>query len=205
MNYYKSTIEISKPLPTSSIALAVTNLPPATSANGRVSVFHTKSYTQEILQSYQDIFFEVEKQLNVVNGCQELTIIYTPSLITAPTLSRWCVIFIGESVINIEKWDVLSLRLKEVYLEMTRSVYQMFFGSLINVNWWSDRWVTNGLTRFFAGTFGFAFDVQEELLLDVETAILDEGQKIRWLREEIVTKVGIENPDEFINKYKGED
>lgn len=197
--------EIAEALPTSSIALLLTNMDIRT--DNRVSVYHTNPVVRDILlRTYSQLFLAVEEELNSQNEFSKLDIVYAPALSSPSILVKWGIILVGDSVQPVENSSVHSVELKEIQKEIARSVYQLFFGQLINVQWWDERWIVNGLAHFFGGTSQhLPFNAEEEFLLDtVFFTIKDEECRWQWLLENVWSTNQINNPNVKIIYQKGE-
>lgn len=198
--------EITDPLPTSSIALMLTNMDLQTS--NRVSVYHPDPVVGDVLlRLYSELFSAVEEELNLRNEFPKLDVVYAPTLTSQSILVKWGIILVGDSIHPVENSVVHSVELKGIQKEIARSVYQLFFGQLINVQWWDERWIVNGLAHYLSGTSKhLPFNAGEEFLLDtIFFTIKDEDCSWQWLLETVGTTNQVNNPNFKIIYQKGEE
>lgn len=177
-NHIRQTFEIPTPLPTTSVAFAVTNMKSESSTDNRVKVYHSNTQARQfLLNNYYDLLLAVEEELNMPMEFAMINIVYVPTLPTK-TLVKSGLIYVGPEMTPTENSIVHSAELRDIQKEVARSVYQLFFGQVINPDWWSDQWVTLGLARYFSGvTPHLPFDAEKEFISDtVQMTIREHNQ-----------------------------
>lgn len=148
------------------------------STDNRVRVYHSNAQARQfLLNNYYDLLLAVEEELNMPMEFATINIVYVPTLPTK-TLVKSGLIYVGPGMTPTENSIVHSAELRDIQKEVARSVYQLFFGQVINPDWWSDQWVTLGLARYFSGvTPHLPFDAEKEFISDtVQMTIREHNQ-----------------------------
>lgn len=127
------------------------------------------------LDTYHSLLLAVEKEFNLSLAIPKIDIISVPSL-PWKTLTKWGLISVGPEMSPVANSLVHSLELKVVQKEISRSVYRLFFGQLMNVEWWVQEWVTQGMATYFSGTSKhLPFDAEKEFLSDTVQYVIREN------------------------------
>lgn len=196
--YLRTAMEYNIPISTHSIAFMLTNMDAATSSDNRVRVYHTDSATREYLRDiYHNNLLEVERQLDATLEFPKLDIVFVPNLPTK-TQPNWGMIRVNLSpVLN----SVLhSIELRDIQREILRSVYQLYFGELLSVEWWEDRYILYGLARLFTA---WNFDTEEEFIVNTVQRVIREDSNLKWMKESIALTGTINTINELVVDHKG--
>lgn len=199
----RSTFEIRNPLSTSSIGFMLTNMDFL--AEDRVTVYHPDNTTRHFLsRTYTTLLLAVEQELNVAMVMPKLDIVYVSSL-PAPTIAKWGLILVGSQIKPIEGDVLYSVELRNIHKEIARSVYELFPGQLITPDWWSNRWVTQGLATYLSAVSQhLPFDGEKEFLIDSVQKVIKEDQgTLTKLQESIFGTGNINNPNLLVVRHKG--
>lgn len=202
----RSTFAIDLPLPTTSIGFALTNMPVQSSTVSRVKVYHSnEEIGRSLFYFYHQLLERVENELNV-DPIPKLDIVYAPSL-TGKFLVKYGVIFVGPEMAPVEDSTIYSVELKNIQKEISLSIYQLFFGQLINPEWWTDQWLTLGLARYFSGvTKNLPFDAEKEFISDtVQMVIREHTSSSGWMGKTYFYVEDIDNPNMFQVDQRGAD
>lgn len=172
-NLYRSSFHISTPITTASLAFALTTMSSKSSIDNRVGVYHTQMETRELLlKNYYNLFLAVEDELNLPNEFTKLQVIYAPSL-PSKVLTKWGLIYVNPELVPVENSLVHSLELREIQLEVLRSIYHLYFGHFTSPYYWNSQWVTLGLARYFCSiSKHLTFDTEGEFVVNVVQMVL---------------------------------
>lgn len=185
----------------------LTNMDNSASADNRVRVYHTDPVVRDVLlRTYNHLFLAIGEELKVPLEFPKLDVVFAPSFITTPaTVTKWGMIAVGNSISPVENSPVHSMQLKEIQMEIARSIYELFFSQLITPQWWSYRWLTAGLATYFSGTSKhLSFDAEEEFLLNsVHKVLREDGYRLPALREDVSWFDQIDNPNYLAIHHKG--
>lgn len=207
--FTSNLFSISTPLPTSSIGLMLTNMDVYSSSDNRVRVYHTdKEVANILLKNYHNLLLSVEDEFKIPSMFPKLDVVYVPTMTPSQTSTKWGLIAVNEEMSPVEDSVLYSLELKDIQKEIARSVYQLVFGQLINPEWWTFRWITMGLARYFSGvTKHLPFDAEKEFLVDTVQLVTSwKGIHILyWMEYSMYNMDNINSPiNSLMVDHKGE-
>lgn len=207
-SFISNQFEISDPLPTSSIGLMLTNMDVYSSDNNRVRVYHmNETVANVLLHTYHHLLLSVEDEFNLPGIFPKIDVVHVPTMTQTKTSIKWGLIAVNDEMSPVENSTIHSVELKDVQKEIARSVYQLFFGQLINPEWWSFRWITMGLSRYFSGvTKHLPFDAEQEFVVDTVQMITSwRSSAIRTTMESSINNMDeVNSPDYLAVDQRGE-
>lgn len=206
-NMIRSAFKVSTPIPTTSMGFVLTQMRGQSSQDRQVTIYHSDKQAGTILVNYFDSYLKaVEKELNMATEFSVINIVYIPNLPVNVLIKRG-LIFIGPEMIPVQNSLVHSREVKDIQKEVLFSVYSLFMGQLVGIEWWSDQWMTLGLSRYFAATSQhLPFNAEDDFVVDVVQKVVREHDPYtgKWISQGPVNVEEINNPLLFVVDARGE-